>query len=338
MAPLPAPRLSPFIRPFSYVGVDYFGPITVKVGRANAKRWFALFTCLTVRAVHVEVAFDLSTRSCICCIRRFIARRGAPIEIYSDNGTNFTGAERILREQVQRIHEDSAVTFTNTSTRWIFNPPSAPHMGGSWERLVRSVKIAMSSLTQDRLLDDEALYTLATEAEAIVNSRPLTYLPLDSAEQEALTPNHFLLGSSCGVKQPTVEMTSSTTAVRSSWHMIQHNLDIFWKRWVREYLPTLTKRTRWFGETKMVKPRDLVLIIDDARRNGWIRGKVVSVIPGKDGRVRQASVQTSEGVLRRPVSKMAVLEIDQTGKAEPDTHLYEAGDVATGNASESSPE
>ncbi|XP_055621977.1 uncharacterized protein LOC129765589 [Toxorhynchites rutilus septentrionalis] len=216
MAPLPAARLSPFIRPFSYVGLDYFGPIAVKVGRANAKRWIALFTCLTVRAVHVEVAFDLSTKSCICCIRRFIGTRGAPIEIYSDNGRNFIGAERILKDQVRRIHEDSAVVFTNVDTKWIFIPPSAPHMGGSWERLVRSVKIAMSSLPQEQKLDDEPLYTVAVEAEAIVNARPLTYLPLDAAEQEALTPNHFLLGSSSGVKHPTVKTRDHSSAVGST--------------------------------------------------------------------------------------------------------------------------
>ncbi|XP_053687243.1 uncharacterized protein LOC128736780 [Sabethes cyaneus] len=333
MAPLPVARLSPFIRPFSYVGLDYFGPIIVKVGRANAKRWIALFTCLTVRAVHVEVAFDLSTRSCICCIRRFIGRRGAPIEIYSDNGRNFTGAEHILKEQVKRIHEDTAGIFTNANTKWFFIPPLTPHMGGSWERLVRSIKIAMNSLPQERRFDDEALYTVAVDAEAIVNTRPLTYLPLDAAEKEALTPNHFLLGSSSGVKQPAVKMIDSVKAISGSWHMIQHTLDLFWKRWIREYLPTLTKRTKWFGETKVVQPGDLVLIIDESRRNGWLRGKVLMVVPGKDGRVRHAVVQTSGGVFRRPVSRLSVLEVDQQGKAEADTHLYEAGDVTTGNAS-----
>lgn len=213
----------------------------MKIGRSNTKRWIALFTCLTIRAVHVEVAFDLSTQSCIACIRRFVARRGAPVEIYSDNGRNFIGAQRVLKEQVARIYEDAAVTFTNAQTKWLFIPPYTPHMGGSWERLVRSIKVAMRSLPQERKLDDDALHTMAVEAEAIVNTRPLTYLPLDSAQQEALTPNHFLLGSSSGVKQPASNMADTPRAGRLMWNLIQHNLDHFWRRWIREYLPTLIK-------------------------------------------------------------------------------------------------
>ncbi|XP_055615232.1 uncharacterized protein LOC129761532 [Toxorhynchites rutilus septentrionalis] len=100
MAPLPLARMASFVRPFTYVGLDFFGPLTVKLGRSNVKRWVALFTCLTIRAVHVEVAHNLTTDSCVKCIRRFICRRGSPAEIYSDNGTNFQGAERLLREQL----------------------------------------------------------------------------------------------------------------------------------------------------------------------------------------------------------------------------------------------
>ncbi|XP_055584907.1 uncharacterized protein LOC129737769 [Uranotaenia lowii] len=113
MAPLPAARLSPQVRPFTYVGLDYFGPLLVKVGRNRVKRWVALFTCLTIRAVHLEVIFNLSTESCILGIRRFISRRGAPVEFHTDNGTNFQGAERVLREQINAGLE---TTFTNTTT------------------------------------------------------------------------------------------------------------------------------------------------------------------------------------------------------------------------------
>ncbi|XP_058817217.1 uncharacterized protein LOC131680521 [Topomyia yanbarensis] len=333
MAPLPPARLSPFVRPFSYVGLDYFGPITVKVGRSTAKRWIALFTCLTVRAVHVEVAFDLSTHCCISSIRRFVARRGAPKEIYSDNGRNFVGAERILKQQIASIYENAAITFTNAHTKWVFIPPYAPNMGGSWERLVRSIKIAMTNLPQERKMDDDALHTAVVEAEAIVNTRPLTYLPLDSAEQEAITPNHFLLGSSTGVTQPTVDLADATKAVRGTWHLIQYNLDHFWRRWIREYLPTLTRRTKWFGDSRAVQKGDLVVVIDDTKRNGWIRGKVLEVIPGRDGRIRQAVVQTSTGAFRRPVSKLAILEVNQTDKDESNTHLYGEGTVGTGSPS-----
>ncbi|XP_062557796.1 uncharacterized protein LOC134222652 [Armigeres subalbatus] len=137
MAALPETRVTGMIRPFTHTGVDYFGPILVKQGRCLVKRWVALFTYLTVRAVHLEIVHSLSTQSCVMAIRRFVARRGSPETFYSDNGTNFLGASNLLAKQIQDIHEDCAVTFTNTNTSSIFNPPLAPHMGGSWERMVQ---------------------------------------------------------------------------------------------------------------------------------------------------------------------------------------------------------
>ncbi|XP_058836375.1 uncharacterized protein LOC131692959 [Topomyia yanbarensis] len=330
MAPLPGARLASFVRPFSYVGLDLFGPLLVKVGRSQAKRWVALFTCLTIRAVHVELVHSLTTEACVMSVRRFVSRRGAPVEIHSDNGTNFQGASRLLQDQISKLNEELAATFTNLATRWMFIPPGAPHMGGPWERMVRSVKTAMLAANSVRTLDDEALLTLAVEAEGIVNSRPLTYLLLDSEEQEALTPNHFLLGSSSGAKQPVVEPITTTAALRSSWNQIQQQVDTFWHRWVREYLPTLTRRTKWFGDVKPIAVGDLVFVVDDVRRNGWIRGRVQHVVTGQDGRVRQAVVQTSKGLMRRPVSKLALLEVSQTSKTEPGTagtQCYEGEDV-----------
>ncbi|XP_055589014.1 uncharacterized protein LOC129741312 [Uranotaenia lowii] len=309
MAPLPSARMSPQVRPFSYVGLDYFGPLLVKVGRSQVKRWVALFTCLTIRAVHLEVIFNLSTESCIFGIRRFISRRGAPVEFHTDNGTNFQGAERVLREQINAGLES---TFTNTQTAWHFIPPGAPHMGGAWERMVRSIKTAMIEAYSENL-DDERLYTVLVEAESIVNSRPLTYLPLESSYSEAITPNHFLLGSSSGIRQPTTERKMNSNLLSRSWDIVQRQLDTFWTRWIREYLPTLTKRTKWFEDTKAIQNGDLVVVINDARRNGWARGRVLEVIPAEGGRVRRAIIQTSTGVYMKPVSRLAVLEVQNSG-------------------------
>ncbi|XP_062700056.1 uncharacterized protein LOC134284792, partial [Aedes albopictus] len=164
MAPLPLARVAHHERAFTYTGVDYFGPLLVKQGRSNVKRWIALFTCLTVRAVHLEVAYSLSTESCISCVRRFVGRRGSPAEFFSDNGTNFQGADRVLRHQ---ISQGLSNTFTNANTKWNFIPPGAPHMGGAWERLVRSVKAAMGEAYSEGKLDDEGLQTLVVEAESM---------------------------------------------------------------------------------------------------------------------------------------------------------------------------
>ncbi|XP_055633434.1 uncharacterized protein LOC129773807 [Toxorhynchites rutilus septentrionalis] len=146
MASLPAVRLTSFVRPFSFVGLDYFGPVFVRVGRSLAKRWIALFTCLTVRAVHMEVVHSLSTVSCIMVVRRFVARRGPPREFYSDNGTCFQGASKELKKEIEKRNDALASTFTSAETSWKFIPPAAPHMGGVWERLVRSVKVATGAV------------------------------------------------------------------------------------------------------------------------------------------------------------------------------------------------
>lgn len=329
MAALPAVRLTPNFRPFSFVGVDYFGPILVKVGRSNEKRWVCLFTCLTIRAVHMEVTHSLSTESCKMAIRRFVARRGAPLEFYSDNGTNFHGANNELLSRMDQ--SDIAESFTNVNTKWVFNPPEAPHMGGAWERMVRSVKIALETMPAFRKPNDETLITVIAEAESIVNSRPLTFVPLDFKDQEAITPNHFLLLNSSGVKQPPKAYTEDKLALRRNWELGQNLVDYFWRRWVQEYLPSLTRRTKWFIDTKPVELGDLVMIVGEKKRNDWIRGQVVKVIKAADGRVRQVEIQTSSGVLKRPVAKVAVLDV--LGKTGIGNQCYGSGNVTSTNPS-----
>ncbi|XP_055622826.1 uncharacterized protein LOC129766332 [Toxorhynchites rutilus septentrionalis] len=310
MAPLPEARVTGFVRPFTHTGVDYFGPLMVKQGRSLVKRWVALFTCLTVRAIHLEIVHSLSAQSCVMAIRRFVARRGAPESFYSDNGTNFLGASNLLAKQIQDINEDCASTFTNSKTRWHFNPPSAPHMGGSWERMVRSVKTAMLAIADHpHHPSDEVLETVLLEAEAIVNSRPLMYIPLEFAEQEALTPNHFLLFGTKGISQNEMAINLGGSALRDSWRLAQNLVHHFWTRWIREYLPTISRRTKWFEPTKPLEPGDLVLVVDEGKRYGWLRGQVVDVTKAADGQVRRAVVQTKNGLVTRPAVKLAPLDL-----------------------------
>ncbi|XP_073820609.1 uncharacterized protein [Musca autumnalis] len=141
MGSLPSDRLTPNVRPFAYTGLDYFGPITITIGRRHEKRWVALFTCLTIRAIHLEIAFDLSTDACILAIRNFINRRGTPIRIRSDNGKNFVGAD----QEAKRFEEvfDVIRVKDELSTKgidWQFNCPYNPSEGGIWERMVQCVK------------------------------------------------------------------------------------------------------------------------------------------------------------------------------------------------------
>ena len=201
MADLPTARLAAYTRPFSYAGIDFFGPMQVVIGRRIEKRWGVLITCLVVRAVHIEIAHSLNTSSCIMALQNFIARRGIPLELFSDRGTNFIGANRELNEALRSLDRNKLMQeFVTPLTKWSFLPPSSPHMGGSWERLVQSVKKVLRNMHLPRTPTDEVLRNSLIEVENIINSRPLTYVPIENSESEALTPNHFLLGSSGGTK------------------------------------------------------------------------------------------------------------------------------------------
>lgn len=120
--------------------------------------------------------------------------------------------------------------------QWFFNPPASPHMGGSWERLIGSVKKVLSNIKPTRNPSDELLRSLLIEIENIVNSRPLTHVAIESNDAEALTPNHFLIGSTSGVKPPSC-FSSDEVVLRRNYKISQQLASFFWKRWVREYLP-----------------------------------------------------------------------------------------------------
>lgn len=310
MAPLPKARLSPFTPAFTYTGIDCFGPIEVTVGRRREKRWVVLFTCLTVRAVHIEIIHGMDYDSFIMALRNFMQRRGEPREIFSDNGTNFVKGERILREEYEKIAmDDVAKEFISPNLKWNFNPPESPHMGGAWERLVKSIKHAYYSIPHTRTMNDQLLRSYLMEAENIVNSRPLTYVPLSAENEEALTPNHFLRGSSGGGK-PIGSFSDDAKYMRSNWLTSQMYARKFWKKWITEYLPDLTRRDKWFTPVDPLKEGDIVLIADpDSHRNRWPRGRIVKVNVSKDGQVRSAVVQVATGFLTRPAVKLAKLDI-----------------------------
>ena len=153
MSPLPIDRVTPFYPPFTFVGVDYFGPFLVSRGRSMVKRYGCLFTCLTIRAIHIEVAHSLDSSSFIDALERFISRRGRPRVIRSDNGAN-----KELKEAIQDWNQDNiAEHLKQKEITWIFNPPYASHMGGVWERQIRSVRRIMMSLIKQQTLTDESI-------------------------------------------------------------------------------------------------------------------------------------------------------------------------------------
>ncbi|XP_062533494.1 uncharacterized protein LOC134202511 [Armigeres subalbatus] len=304
MAPLPVQRITPHHRPFYSVGIDYLGPIEVTVGRRKEKRWVAVFTCLAVRAVHLEVVASLSTQSCLMAIRRFSCRRGVSREIFSDNATCFKGADNEMR----KIHLECAENVSSAATAWHFIPPATPHMGGIWERMVRSVKEALKTLNNGQTLSDEVLSTTLAETEDMINTRPLTYVSQED-DVEAITPNHFLRGSVTDADMITQSEVEMAEALRNAYKRSQRLANQMWERWLKEYLPTINKRTKWFEEQKPLQVNDLVFLVDGKHRKGWVRGIVEEVIRGSDGRVRQAMVRTTRGVFRRAAANIAVMEI-----------------------------
>ncbi|XP_055601262.1 uncharacterized protein LOC129750077 [Uranotaenia lowii] len=328
MSELPVGRMSAFARPFSHMGIDYFGPMLVVNGRKQEKRWGVLATCLTTRAIHLQIAHSLTTNSCMMAIRNIMSRRGVPICIYSDRGTNFIGADKELKSALKDINQDKLIAeFTSPNTKWSFNPPASPHMGGAWERLIRSVKQNLAKLNPNHRPNDETLENMLIEIENIVNSRPLTHVPIDDDSSEVLTPNHFLVGSSNGLK-PWVPFDDSAIAVRKSWQLSQTMANVFWRRWVHDYLPTLTRRHKWFENTKPIEVGDITVIVDpNLPRNCWPKGRIIATNISPDGCRRWASIQTATGIYDRPVAKLAILDIGVIGDG---TRVYTpGGTVAT---------
>ena len=206
MAPLPETRVTSPLRAFERVGVDYAGPFLTKQGRrkAKAKRYLCLFTCLNTRAVHLEMAYSLDTCSFINAFVRMTSRRGTPAYVISDNDTNFTGAEREIRELLQKFDKKKVVNETTKhhQIKWDFNPPSSPHFGGAFESMIKSSKKAMRAILKDADITDEELETAIVGAEGQLNSRPITYVSSDVDDLTPLTPNHFLVGQLGGQYAP----------------------------------------------------------------------------------------------------------------------------------------
>ena len=194
MSDLPYERLTPGQPLFSFVGVDYLVPFYVKRGRCVEKRCGVLLTCLTVKAVHIEVAHSLDTSSFVNAFRRFITRRGSPGVIKSDNGTNLTSGGKELREAIGGWNEAKIGEFLlQKEVRWVFNPPAASHMGVIWERIIRSVRKVLNALLKNQSPNDEGLSILMCEVKAILNSGPLRKVSDDPNDLQALSPNHLLL-------------------------------------------------------------------------------------------------------------------------------------------------
>ncbi|XP_059907162.1 uncharacterized protein LOC132457130 [Gadus macrocephalus] len=267
-----------------------------------------IFTCLASRAVHLEVAHSLDTDSCVNALRRFICRRGQVNELRSDNGTNFIAAERELKEALKAWNQDKiSKALQQKGVKWTFNPPAAAHHGGVWERLIRSLKKVLLSVIKQQILDDESLTTVMCEVEAILNNRPLTTVSDDPNDLEPLTPNHLLL-SKVQPLLPPGTFKQEDTYVRRRWRQVQYISDLFWSRWLKEYLPLLQERQKWSRVRRNFMQGDIVLIADvNAPRGSWVIARIVNINPDQRGVVRSVKLQTGTNLIERPVTKIVLL-------------------------------
>ena len=314
MAPLPPERISPGLPVFSYVGIDCFGPYLVRNYRSDIKRNVCLFTCLASRAIHLEVLCSMETSAMINALRRFIARRGAPIKAFSDQGTNLTGAYGELKASWSHIPKEELQSYATNSAgfEWIFISPKSPWKGGAWERLVGVSKHVAQGirgvLNQNTRLNDEVLSTLFCEVENMVNNRPLTKVNDDVNDYSYISPNHLLIGRA-GSDIPPGKF-SPDDVYRKAWRHAQNLATRFWKIWVRLYLPELQKRQKWLSKRDNMKEGDLVLLLDESCPRGlWPLAVVSKVKCGRDDLVRSIELKSrTSKPLTRPVNKTVLLE------------------------------
>ena len=204
--------------------------------------------------------------------------------------------------------------------QWTRNPPYASHMGGVWERMIRTVRSIFNSLLADvsGRLNCDALMTFMCEAEAIVNSRPLATANLNDYDSEILTPNHLLTMKTKPTMGPPGVFDQADVYCRRRWRVVQHLSNQFWIQWKRQYLSSILTRPKWRKIERNFAVGDIVLVKDeDTPRNVWPLGRVTEVFPSKaDGLVRSVLIKTrSSQELKRPISKLVFL-LEGSAKAE----------------------
>jgi len=328
--PLPAFRVNKTSAPFKNVGIDVFGPMQVnsdRKGEPPKKKWVILFTCLVVRAVHLEVLHQMKTVDIISAIRRFVARRGAPEVILTDNAPQFTLVNGVLTDLWRTVIQstEGANYFNENEIKWKFIPEYTPWMGGAYERIIGITKAAFKKTYGELTLTETEYQTAIAEVEAVVNNRPLTYVEKD-IESPVLTPNHFLRVVYPAIavsfdEQPDQqcrkpEETITRRTVVKLWKEAEVRLNHFWKLWSEHYLLSLRESVPLTqrGQNSRAEPKigDLVLMVDPTQRRGFWQMAIINQLrrSENDGLVRSAQVRLPTGrTLVRPIVKLAPFEV-----------------------------
>ncbi|XP_041968345.1 uncharacterized protein LOC121725422 isoform X2 [Aricia agestis] len=298
--------------PFLHCSADYGGPILIadRKGRGCKliKSYLCIFTCLAVKAVHLELVTDLTKEAYLATLNRFISRRGKPQSIMSDNGTNFVGAANLINNMLQESNAIS--TISQEGIEFSFSPAYSPHFNGVAEAAVRCTKYHLKRLLKLTNLTYEEMATLLTQIEGILNSRPITPLSNEPSDLTALTPSHFLIGRPLlSVPHPCVSDVSITSLER--YKRVELLRQHFWNRFHNEYVLLLQQKTKWTAASSALSEGALVLVKDKSLPPLlWLLGRVQKVYPGGDGVVRVADILTRKGTLRRGFNNICPLPIE----------------------------
>ena len=320
MADLPADRTE-VAPPFTNVGFDVFGPWMIRSrktrgGAANSKRWGLVFTCLSSRAIHIELLESMDASSFICALRRFFALRGPVSILRCDRGTNFIGGKSELEDALREMDQRQVKGYVNNhGCEWIFNPPHASHFGGAWERQIGTICRVLEAMFAElgsHQLTHELLVTLMAEVTAIVNARPISAIPTDADEPQPLSPSMLLTMKTRPLGPPPGNFVPPDVYARRRWRRVQYLADQFWIRWRREYLQSMQTWTKWEEPKRNLRTGDVVLVKEEgAYRNDWPVGRVSEAIESDDGRVRKAQVEIVRGAAKktflRPIKELVLL-------------------------------
>ncbi|XP_058464714.1 uncharacterized protein LOC131438605 [Malaya genurostris] len=280
---------------------------------------------MATRALHLEAVSDLSSDAFMSGLQRFVSRRGLVQKLYSDNATNFEGANNQMCRLAELFHNEEHIRAVNEycaprGIEWSFIPPRSPHFGGIWEAGVKSVKSHLKLILAEHRLTFEALSTVLAQIEAILNSRPLTPVSDDPNDMTAITPAHFIIGREFqAIAEPTY--TGIPQGRLSRLQFIQDMKQRFWRVWMNDYLHELQRRQRDLKVTEFKIGAMVVIIDENAPPLKWALARIIELHPDKDGHTRVVSLRTKNGITRRAVKKICLLPIDnesddQTGQLE----------------------
>lgn len=287
---------------FEVTGIDYASPLYLSGGN---KAYICLFTCAVYRAVHLELVITLSTEGFLEALRRFIARRGRPSIIYSDNGRNFVGTANLLRSvNWKKISQYCTIN----EIEWRFNPPAAAWWGGWWERLVRLLKDLLKRTLGKASINYEEMNTVLCDCEAVINSRPLTYLTEETGEAAAITPAMFLQDIREEGIPDLDQIGKSSFSKRLRYR--QRLKEELRKQFRIRYLGQLSRQNKGQRITPF-SIGDVVLVENNLqKRLDWPMARIKEIFLGKDGHARVVRLRTANGELVRPIQRLIPLEAE----------------------------